>query len=279
LVVQEAAIPSPDPDLEATVAVQAALIAELHAANAAQARLIATLQARVAELERRLGKDSSNSSKPPSSDGLRKPARAERPVAERARDRRPGKQPGAPGAHLAQVAEPDEVVEHVPDRCGGCGADLAGAAVVGVQARQVFDLPRLRLTVAEHRAQRRRCACGQVTAAAFPAHARAAACYGPGVRALVCHLLVYQHLPVDRAAQLLADVLGAPMATGTLAGVVAEAAGGLAGFVEVVRRRLATAPVAHFDESVRREAPGDRVGVKGLHRWAVAAAWLKLRAA
>lgn len=102
-------------------------------------------------MERRLGKDSSNSSKPPSSDGLRKPARAERRATERAERRRPGKQSGAPGAHLAKVATPDEVVEYVPERCGGCGADLAGAAVVGVEARQVFDLPRLHLAVAEHR--------------------------------------------------------------------------------------------------------------------------------
>jgi hypothetical protein len=92
------------------------VIAELRAANAEQARLIVTLQARLAELERRLGKDSSNSSKPPSSDGLGKPARAKR--------RRPGKQPGAPGAYLAMVAEPDEVVWHAPDRCSECGAHL-----------------------------------------------------------------------------------------------------------------------------------------------------------
>jgi Transposase IS66 family len=100
-----------------------------------------------------------------------------------------------------------------------------------------------------------------------------------GLRALVCYLLVYQHLPVDRAAQLCAEVLGARVATGTLAGVVSEAASGLGGFVQVVREQLAVGPVAHFDETVRREAPGDRVGVKRLHRWAVAAAWLKLRAA
>jgi transposase len=253
----EAAIASPDvagTDPAATIAVQAAVIAELRAANAEQTHLIATLQARVAELERRLGKDSSNSSKPPSSDGLGKPSRVERPAVERGERRRPGKQPGAPGAHLAQVATPDEVVEHLPDRCGGCGEDLAGAVVVGVEARQVFDLPRLRLSVVEHRAQRRRCACGATTAAGFPDHVRAAACYGPGVRALVCYLCVHQHLPMDRAAQLLADVLGAPVATGTLAAVVAEGAAGLDGFLEVVRAGLAAAPVAHFDETGARVA-------------------------
>src|SRR5436189_179504 len=94
--------------------------------------------------------------------------------------------------------------------------------------------------------------CGRVTAAAFPAECRAAACYGSGVRALVCYLLVHQHLPIDRAAQLLSEVCGASVATGTLAGVVAEAAGRLEGFVEVVREQLAAGPTAHFDETGAR---------------------------
>jgi transposase len=217
-VVLEAAIPSLDPD--ATVAVQAAVIVELRAANATlaavnaeRARLIATLQARVAELERRLGKDSSNSSKPPSSDGLRSPVgssvgQLSGPHAS------PASSPAPRACTWPKVAQPDQVVEHVPDRCGGCGADLADAPMVGGEARQVFDLPPLRLAVAEHRAQRRRCACGTTTAGSFPAYVRAAACYGPGVRALVCYLCIHQHLPIDRAAQLLADVLGAPVATG-----------------------------------------------------------------
>jgi transposase len=79
----EAAVPSPVPDLEATVAVQAAVIAELRAANAEQARLIATLQARLAELERRLGKDSSNSSKPPWPRGVRPRSSPRRPTRAR----------------------------------------------------------------------------------------------------------------------------------------------------------------------------------------------------
>jgi hypothetical protein len=150
-------------------------------AVARRPRFPVTLETRVAELERRLGKDSSNSSKPPSSDGLRKPARTRQRGAEQAGGRRtPGKQPGAPGAHLAQVAQPDQVIRHVPDRCQGCGAELAGAVVVGVEARQVFELPPLRLLAREHRAERRRCACGTTTQAASPAEARAAACYGPG---------------------------------------------------------------------------------------------------
>jgi transposase len=233
------------------MAAQAAVIAELRAANAEQARLIATLQARVAELERRLGKDSSNSSKPPSSDGL---AKATRPARGDGGGRRPGKQPGTPGAYLAQVADPDEIVVHVPDRCGGCGGELAGALVAEVEIRQVFDLPPLGLRVIEHRRERRRCACGKVTAGAFPKQVRAPAQYGPGVRALGCYLLVYQHLPVDRAARLLADVLGAPVATGTLAAVVAEGAAGLEEFAATVRNQLAAAPVAHFDETGARVA-------------------------
>jgi transposase len=92
------------------------------------------------------------------------------------------------------------------------------------------------------------------TQAAFPAEARAAACYGPGVRALCCYLLAHQHLPVDRAAQLLGDVLGAPVSTGTLAAVLAEGAAGLEGFGQVVREQLAAAPVAHFDETGARVA-------------------------
>jgi transposase len=245
-------------DLEATVAVQAARIARLEAANAALLAQVAELHAanaalavRVAELARRLGTDSSNSSKPPSQDGLRKPPRAAR------RDgggRKPGKQPGAPGAHLAQAATPDEVVVHVPDRCAGCGADLADAPVVATTARQVFDLPPLRLVATEHRAQRRRCACGVQTAGRFPEQVRSPAQYGPGVRALIAYLCVYQHLPVERAARLLGDVLGTSVAAGTLQGVVAQGAAGLGQFTQAVRDQLAAAAVAHFDETGARVA-------------------------
>ena len=114
-------LPDPAADLEATVAVQAAVIVGLRAANAEQAGVIEVLRARVAELERQLGRHSGNSSKPPSQDGLGKPPAPKRP--RRAGGRRPGQQPGAPGAHLAQVPDPDQVVVHRPVVCAGCGGD------------------------------------------------------------------------------------------------------------------------------------------------------------
>jgi transposase len=226
--------------------------ASLVAVNAEQARLIATLQARVAELERRLGKDSSNSSRPPSQDGLGKPPAPRQQ--RRGGGRAPGKQPGAPGAHLAQVPDPDQVVVHRPERCDGCGGDLTLAPVTGVEARQVFDLPQVRLWVCEHRAERRACGCGHLTAGVFPEQARAGACYGPGVRGLAGYLMVAHHLPVERAARVLGDVLGAGVSVGMLAGLAAEGAGRLGGFIERVREQLTRAEVAHFDETGARVA-------------------------
>jgi transposase len=222
----------------------------LRRANAELTAQVASLAARVEELEARLGQNPRNSSRPPSSEGYAKPP------ARRAGGgkRRPGKQPGSGGAHLAQVADPDEVVVHVPRACHGCGAGLGDAPVVDVTTRQVFDLPPLRLGVTEHRAQRRRCACGTATTAAFPDGVSAPTCYGPGVRALIAYLGVHQHLPTDRLAQLLGDVLGAPLATGTVAAVIAQAAAAVAPAVDAIRARLAAAPVAHFDETGARVA-------------------------
>jgi transposase len=133
-----------------------------------------------------------------------------------------------------RVDQPDERRVHVPLVCCGCGGELLGAAVVGVVRRQVHDLPKVRVRVVEHQAQQRACACGQVTTASFPTGVSAPAVYGAGVRALGTYLLVGQHLPVERTAELLGEVLGVPVATSTLAGWTGEAAEHLEGFGAVV---------------------------------------------
>ena len=217
---------------------------------------VAEFSARVTELEARLGKNSQNSSKPPSSDAFVKPPPRS---LRRASGRKPGKQTGEQGFRLEPRQVPDEVAVHVPGACAGCGGDLSDAPVVGEQARQVFDLPPIELVAIEHRAQQRACGCGVVTTAAFPPEARAPTCYGPGVKALGAYLLARQHVPVERCAEMMADCFGAPVSTGWLASLLPDAQDGLGGFLAVVRGRLTGAEVAHFDET------GGRVGA--VLRW------------
>ena len=226
----------------------------LAAAVEALQRQVGVLDARVGELEARLKQNSRNSSKPPSSDGLAKPppTRSQR----RRSGRKPGGQPGSEGHHLAQVAEPTLVVPHEPERCEGCGGGLEDAELLGAERRQVFDLPpETRLEVCEHQALRRRCGgCGAVSAGSFPELVRAPAQYGPRLRAYVLYLAVYQHLPYERIARLLADRYGASLSTGTLQAIVARGAAGLEPFLEELRGQLAGSPVLYLDETGARAA-------------------------
>ena len=126
----------------------AELVTELRAVIAAQAtqiealtRQVAEQRARIAELERRLGADSSNSSnssRPPSSDSpYRKPARRS---SRRASGRKPGKKAGEPGATMPLVDDPDEIIIRDQTRCEQCGADLVDAPISRVERRQVTDV-------------------------------------------------------------------------------------------------------------------------------------------
>ena len=148
------------------------------------------------------------------------PRRRPRGPRRRGSARRPGKQPGAGGSALFQTSDPDEVIDHVPDACGGCGSDLAGAAAVGVVRRQVHDIPTITPVVVEHRLHKRRCGCGTTTTAAAPAGVGAAAVYGPNLRALAVYLLVFQHIPVARTQALIADLTGARPSTGWISSVL-----------------------------------------------------------
>jgi transposase len=218
---------------------------------------VAELGAEATELRRRLAQNSRNSSRPPSSDGLAKPPA---PKSLRGRSgRKPGGQPGHEGHRLERVERPDRVIVHTPALCGGCGSDLAAGELVGEEGRQVFDLPPVRLTVSEHRAQRRRCGCGHVTAAVFPAGVDAPTQYGPRMRALAIYLTAVQHLPYQRAATLLGDWLGAPLSPATLLAFVRAGAADLDEFLDVVHGQITTSPVVHFDET------GARVAGRG--RW------------
>jgi transposase len=219
---------------------------ELLALIEAQARTIEELRAEVAELKRRLGRNSRNSSQPPSTDG---PAVSPSRAARRHGARRPGKQPGAGGSALFQTSEPDEVIDHVPQACGGCGSDLTGAAVLGVVRRQVHDIPTITPVVVEHRLHRRRCCCGTTTTAAAPAGVGAAAVYGPNLRALAVYLLVFQHIPVARTQALIADLTGARPSTGWISSMLTTVADLLFDVEKLIKSLIVLAHVIHVDET------------------------------
>lgn len=218
---------------------------------AAQAQLIEGLRAEVALLQRRLGLNSTNSSKPPSSDGLAKPPPRS---LRRASGRRPGKQPGAPGAALSLVDNPHETVTHRPQHCGGCRGPLADAVVAGVIRRQVIGLPQIRPRVIEHQLVSCRCPCGTLTTAAGPAGVNAAVQYGDDVAAVVTYLAVAQHLPVARVVQILTDLLDCPVSTGWVATALNRTATALSGFRARLVDALGRSVVIGFDETGARVA-------------------------
>lgn len=212
---------------------------------------IAALTARIAQLESLLGRNSKNSSMPPSAEGF---AKAPVPANRAARRRRPGKQPGDQGHRLEPVAHPDHVVVHIPQRCGSCARDLSRSEIVKEEVRQVFDLPEVRAVVTEHRAETRRCACGVATAASFPQEAIGPTCYGPGVRALLTYLVVAQHLPIERATEVFEECCGITVSSGWATSLIGEAGHGLGGFVEATREALRQSPILHLDETGARVA-------------------------
>jgi transposase len=213
---------------------------------------VTALLARVQELEAQRAKDSHNSSKPPSSDGVRRKTKSLRkPSGKKA-----GGQLGHHGQTLHLVAVPDAVVEHRPAVCAQCQRRLVdGAAVVLRERRQVQELPPVRLVVREHQALHVRCPhCQHVSVGAFPATVPSRAQYGPQLRALAVYLVEEQLVPLGRVQQLLADLFGTHVARGTLVNWIQQAARSLQPLEAQLVAALRRAPVLHNDETGVRRA-------------------------
>jgi len=231
----------------------AARVAELLALVAQQGSLIESLQAEVAALRRTAGRDSSNSSQPPSQDGPAAKAKAGKREARRARPgRSQGGQKGHPGTGLERVAVPDETRVLEPEACAGCGGDLAGAPGQISSSVQVFDIPAIALRVTEYLMMRRSCGCGHVTTAPAPSGVRGGpACYGPNAVAAATLLASTDVIGIERAADLMSTLLGAPVSTGFVSRCLVRLDDALqaAGFEEALKDALKAADVLGTDES------------------------------
>ncbi|MGE5289436.1 MAG: IS66 family transposase [Micromonosporaceae bacterium] len=219
------------------------------------------LRARVEELERQAGRDSSTSSRPPSSDSPYKKKPRDRSLRERGK-RRPGKQPGDPGTTMRLIDDPDGKFWFPPASCRGCGKGLAGAEVPAQRRHQVTDIePAPPPKVTGYVAQAKQCpCCGTVTEGALPAFVRARASFGPEASAQAANLTCGNFIPVGRAAVLLHQMAGVAVSTGWMAGIRGKAAALVAGsgFMQRVQELLKAAPAVHADETPARAAGGMR---------------------
>ena len=239
--------------------------AGLRAANVRLRELLAGRDGRIAALEEQLAGlgaqvealaaqvklNSRNSSKPPSPDGLAKPA----PKSLRGKSgRKPGRPEGQPGAAMQLSDHPDKVVRHRPKSCGGCGKSLREGEVTGTERRQVTGIPPVKAVVTGHQLLTVRCRCGCETKAAAPDGAAAPVRYGPRLTGAGTCLWHGQFLSRDRACRALSELFGCAPAPGALASAARRAAGLPAPALAAIAARLKAAEVAHFDETGFRTA-------------------------
>jgi len=212
------------------------------------------LRAENAELKRRLGMNSGNSSQPPSADGLKK---RRVPVSLRTKSgKKSGGQEGHKGSALQQTENPDKIINHYPNRCVGCGEALGAALSVGHAARQVFDLPEPRpLEVTEHRAHTCVCpCCSTATSGVFPEAVTAPTQYGNALASLIVYLQIQHHIPEERVIEIMHDVFGIDLATDTAANMRKAKAQKFKGLVEAIGEIVKKAPIKNMDETGFRVA-------------------------
>ena len=222
-------------------------VAALRTENAALRGECQALREEIQTLKEKVAKDSRNSSKPPSSDGLAKP----KPKSLRPPSKRPtGGQPGHPGHTLRMVDKPDHTVRYAIERCANCRRSLTQQAPDRIERRQVFDLPEPKLESTEHQGEIKTCACGCVNRAVFPPELTAPVQYGLRVKSVAVYLKEYQLLPFDRLAEIMRDLFACgSFSEGTLANLSAACSRRLQP-VEAAIRDLATkSAVAGFDET------------------------------
>ena len=258
---------SPADDLAVAAELQGMVIgllesrnADLEARNEELAGEVADLRERLARLERLVSRNSGNSSMPPSSDDL--PGR--KAPGQRKRGgtgKRPGKQPGAPGAHLAWRDAPDDTRPLFPAGPCECGRDLEDAADLGVSgSRQVVEMPLAAAKVVQYDSHAVACACGRVHEAAPPADAGEAGTvtWGLNARALAVFLMVIHHVPVERCAGILESLSGIRPSDGFVHALLSRAARAVRGVNMLIKALVITAGVICADETPIRVGPGPK---------------------
>jgi transposase len=210
------------------------------------------LAERIQRLEDQIARNSGNSSKPPSSDGLQKKTRSLR----RPSGKKSGGQPGHKGHTLKAVEKPDQTELHRVKKCKHCAASLEEVACQGYEKRQVFDVPPMRIQVTEHRAEIKACPeCHQKTIGEFPEAVTQPVQYGPGLKAQLVYFNQYQFVPLERTVEIMEALYGHTVSEASIIEAGAEVARQVEPINQAAKDELkVTAEPVHFDETGGRIA-------------------------
>lgn len=223
------------------------IIKLLQEENASLRKEIAELKAMVIFLKEQLNKDSHNSSKPPSSDGLKK---KKTKSLRKPSGKKNGGQEGHTGHTLEMVEDPDHTITHAITECEKCGCSLDSMETYNIESHQVFDTPALKLEVTEHQAEVKQCrSCGFINKARFPREASNITQYGSKINALVNYFSNYQLIPLKRVGEIFADLFNRPISKASIINMNKKTYEALEIFEMMSKEMIRNSSVVHVDET------------------------------
>ncbi|MFC1976136.1 IS66 family transposase [Chloroflexota bacterium] len=230
-----------------------ALVTSLQAQLQQKDEIIDQQQEMVQSLQDQLAKDSQNSGKPPTSDGLKKASRTSS-LREKS-GKKNGGQEGHQGHTLKMVESPDHIKLHPVTQCSHCHISLEDVEADKHEKRQVFDIPPVQVEVTEHQAEIKQCPhCGELNQAEFPVEVTQPVQYGPRIKSQATYFNNYHVVPLKRTTEIFADLYGHPLTEAMVLKANATLADKVQPANKAVKEALINSPVVNFDESGLRVA-------------------------
>jgi len=171
---------------------------------------------------------------------------------------KPGGQKGRKGNTLKMVESPENVHEHKPCYCNGCGNDISNLICEFAGKRQVIDIPEIKQYVTEHRIFKRVCSCGHITTSEFPAEAKAPVSYGNNIESLIGYFHSRQYIPFKRMEEILKDIFNISISEGGIHYLLNKLVNKAVPAYEMIKKKLTSTTTAVGADETGLKVAGDK---------------------